>query len=95
MRTAWDLWLQAMAFPRGSEIIVSSITIPEMARIIELAGLVVVPVPVDPLTLARSSADRTGHQRAHAGDTCRSLIWYADRPIGNRRGRAAAQSVAG
>ena len=30
VRTAWDLWLQAMAFPPGSEIIVSSVTIPEM-----------------------------------------------------------------
>jgi dTDP-4-amino-4,6-dideoxygalactose transaminase len=52
VRTAWDLWLQAMAFPPGSEIIVSSVTIPEMARIIELNGLVVVPVDVDPNTLA-------------------------------------------
>jgi len=52
VRTAWDLWLQAMAFPPGSEIIVSSVTIPDMARIIELNGLVVVPVGVDPHTLA-------------------------------------------
>jgi dTDP-4-amino-4,6-dideoxygalactose transaminase len=56
VRTAWDLWLQAMAFPRGSEIILSSITIPEMARIVELNGLVVVPVPVDPQTLAPDAA---------------------------------------
>ncbi len=52
VRTAWDAWLQAMAFPPGSEIVISSVTIPEMARIIELNGLKCVPVAVDPNTLA-------------------------------------------
>ena len=52
VRTAWDAWLQAMEFPAGSEIVISSVTIPEMARIIELNGLKCVPVAVDPNTLA-------------------------------------------
>ena len=52
VRTAWDAWLQAMAFPPGSEIVISSVTIPEMARIVELNGLKCVPVTVDPNTLS-------------------------------------------
>jgi perosamine synthetase len=52
VRTAWDAWLRAMAFPPGSEIVISAVTIPEMARIIELNGLKCVPVAVDPNTLA-------------------------------------------
>jgi dTDP-4-amino-4,6-dideoxygalactose transaminase len=41
-----------MSFPPGSEIVISSVTIPEMARIIELNGLKCVPVSVDPNTLS-------------------------------------------
>ncbi len=52
VRTAWDAWLQAMAFPPGSEIVISSVTIPEMAQIIGLNGLKCVPLAVDPNTLA-------------------------------------------
>ena len=46
-RSGFDLCLQACSFPAGSEIIVSAVTIPDMIRIIELNGLVPVPVDVD------------------------------------------------
>jgi perosamine synthetase len=52
VRTAWDAWLRAMAFPAGSEIVISGVTIPEMARIIELNGLKCVPIAVGPNTLS-------------------------------------------
>lgn len=45
VRSAFDLLLQACAFPAGSEIIISAVTVPDMAKIIRLHGLV--PVPVD------------------------------------------------
>jgi dTDP-4-amino-4,6-dideoxygalactose transaminase len=47
VRTGFDLALQALAFPRGSEILLSAITIPDMARIVEHHGLVPVPVDLD------------------------------------------------
>ncbi|KAI9170651.1 GDP-perosamine synthase [Paramyrothecium foliicola] len=45
VRSAFDLLLQACALPTGSEVIVSAVTIPHMIAIIELHGLI--PVPVD------------------------------------------------
>jgi len=45
VRTGFDLFLQACNFPPGSEVIISAVTIPDMARIIVLHDLV--PVPVD------------------------------------------------
>ncbi|RHY78617.1 hypothetical protein DYB31_006923 [Aphanomyces astaci] len=52
VRTGFDLFLQAMAFPKGSEIICSSITIPDMLKVIQHHGLVAVPVDLDENTLA-------------------------------------------
>ncbi|ETW01588.1 hypothetical protein, variant 1 [Aphanomyces invadans] len=52
VRTGFDLFLQAMAFPKGSEIICSSITIPDMLKVIHHHGLVAVPVDLDEDTLA-------------------------------------------
>src|SRR5215471_15176388 len=48
VRTGFDLWLQALALPKGSEVLVSAITIRDMVRIIEAHGLVPVPVDIDP-----------------------------------------------
>jgi dTDP-4-amino-4,6-dideoxygalactose transaminase len=45
VRTGFDLLLDILQFPVGSEILVSSITIPDMIRIIEKHGLI--PVPLD------------------------------------------------
>lgn len=45
VRTSFDLCLQALAFPRNSEIIMSALTIREMADIARKHGLV--PIPLD------------------------------------------------
>jgi dTDP-4-amino-4,6-dideoxygalactose transaminase len=47
VRSGWDLFLEAHRFAPGDEIIVSSVTIPDMVRIIERHDLVAVPVAVD------------------------------------------------
>jgi perosamine synthetase len=47
VRSGFDLWLSALNLPRGSEVLVSAITIPDMVRIIEDHGLVPVPVDLD------------------------------------------------
>src|SRR6202008_3912347 len=47
VRTGWDLFLAAHAFPGGSEILTTGVTIPDMVRIIEHHGLVAVPLPID------------------------------------------------
>ena len=52
VRSAWDAMLTALDFPAGSEIIMSAVTIPDMKRIAEAHGLVVVPVDLDPGTMA-------------------------------------------
>ncbi len=51
VRTGFDLLLQALALPRGSEVLVSAITIPHMVQILEEHGLVAVPVDIDLETL--------------------------------------------
>jgi perosamine synthetase len=47
VRSGFDLLLGALDLPRGSEVLVSAITIPDMIRIIEHHGLVAVPVDLD------------------------------------------------
>src|SRR5690606_38199325 len=51
VRTGWDLLLGALDLPRGSEVLLSAITISHMAEIIRAHGLVPVPVDIDPETL--------------------------------------------
>lgn len=51
VRSGLDLVLQDLDPPRGSEVIMSAITIPGMERIIREHGLVPVPVDLDPDTL--------------------------------------------
>ena len=51
VRTAFDCWLATVNLPRGSEVIVSGINIPDMARILEHHGLQMVPVDVDLATM--------------------------------------------
>jgi len=51
IRSAFDLYLRTMAFPKGSEILVTAVTIRDMVRIIEHHGLVPVPIDVDMDTL--------------------------------------------
>jgi perosamine synthetase len=52
VRSGFDALLRALAFPPGSEILVSALTIRDMPRIIEAHGLVPVPVDLDMATLA-------------------------------------------
>lgn len=57
VRSALDLYLDAVRLPIGSEALVSALTVPDMALILEAHGLVVVPVDVDPRTLVPSRDD--------------------------------------
>ena len=52
VRSGLDLLFAERAWPPGSEVLVSAITIPDMSRILREHGLVPVPVDVDPETLA-------------------------------------------
>ena len=52
VRSGLDLVLSALNWPRGSEILMSAVTIPEMAAIVQAHGLVPVPVDVSASTLA-------------------------------------------
>ncbi|MGH7424876.1 MAG: DegT/DnrJ/EryC1/StrS family aminotransferase, partial [Candidatus Methylomirabilales bacterium] len=54
VRSGFDLLLQALALPPGSEILVSAVTIPDMVRVIEGHGLRAIPVDLDLDTLAPS-----------------------------------------
>jgi len=51
VRSGFDATLQALALERGSEILVSALTIRDMARIILEHGLTPVPVDIDPARL--------------------------------------------
>lgn len=51
VRSALDLFLSVMNFPRGSEVLMTAINIPDMVVILEHHGLTVVPVDVDLDTL--------------------------------------------
>jgi dTDP-4-amino-4,6-dideoxygalactose transaminase len=51
VRSAFDLFLAEVAWPAGSEVLVSALTIPDMPRILVHHGYVPVPVDVDLDTL--------------------------------------------
>jgi dTDP-4-amino-4,6-dideoxygalactose transaminase len=53
-RSAFDLLLCALDLPAGSEVLLSAMTIPDMARVVRGHGLVPVPVDLDVGTLAVS-----------------------------------------
>jgi perosamine synthetase len=57
VRSAWDLLLQVLAWPAGSEVIVSAITHPDMVTITQAHGLRAVPVDLDLATLAPRPED--------------------------------------
>lgn len=50
--TGFDLLLQTLKLPAGSEVLCSAITIPDMLYVLRYHGLVPVPVDLDPETLA-------------------------------------------
>lgn len=47
VRSAFDLLLRALQLPKGSEVLLSALTVPDMARIVELHGLIPVPIDTD------------------------------------------------
>lgn len=53
-RSAFDLLLSALDLPAGSEVLLSAMTIPDMARVVRGHALVPVPVDLDVGTLAVS-----------------------------------------
>jgi perosamine synthetase len=55
-RTAFDAWLRVRAFPRGSEIVMTAINIPDMIKVMREHGIVPVPVDVCVRTLAPAAA---------------------------------------
>lgn len=52
VRSGFDLILQCLALPKGSEILVSAITIRDMVKIIEYHNLKAIPIDLDPETLS-------------------------------------------
>lgn len=52
VRSGFHLMLGCLGLPRGSEVLVSAVTIPHMAQLLEHHGLVPVPVELDEVTLA-------------------------------------------
>jgi perosamine synthetase len=52
VRSGFHLLLQALDLPRGSEVVFSAVTHPDLPRLAEEHGLVGVPVDLDPETLA-------------------------------------------
>jgi perosamine synthetase len=61
VRSGFDLLLEMLSLPRGSEVLVSALTIPDMVRIVEHHGLV--PVPVD-LAIERMAPTMEAWRRA-------------------------------
>jgi len=51
VRTALDAWLSILNLPRGSEVIMTGINIPDMVNILEHHGLQIVPIDIDIETL--------------------------------------------
>src|SRR5215210_5759937 len=51
VRSGWDLWLGAQGLRAGDEVLVSTVTHPDMVRIIRGHGIRAVPVDIDPETL--------------------------------------------
>lgn len=54
VRSALDLFLAAVRLPAGSEVLMTALNVPDMARIVSSHGLVPVPVDLDPVNLGPS-----------------------------------------
>jgi perosamine synthetase len=52
VRSGLDSYLEVLALPKGSEVLMSALTIPDMWKVVEQHGLVPVPVDLDVRTLA-------------------------------------------
>lgn len=93
VRSAFDLFLQARALPRGSEVAISAMTHPDMPWLIRQHGLVPVPIDIEAATMAPAIADiervlspRTGavlltHLLGGRGNGQQNARWCAARGI--------------
>ena len=70
VRSGLDLYLEALALPRGREVLMSALTIPDMWKVLEHHGLVPVPLDVD----ARTLAPRIEDARAAATPRTRAVL---------------------
>jgi perosamine synthetase len=61
VRSGFDLVLQALALPAGSEVLVGAVTIPDMVRVLEHHRLVAVPIA---LNLDQLAVDSSALERA-------------------------------
>jgi dTDP-4-amino-4,6-dideoxygalactose transaminase len=92
VRSGLDSYLEMIALPEGSEVLMSALTIPDMWKVVEQHGLVPVPVDVDARTLAPrvDSIERAASSKtrallvAHLFGTRIPLEPYAE--IAKRRG---------
>jgi perosamine synthetase len=68
LRSGFDLFLQAVAWPRGTEVLVSAVTIPDMVRVLRHHGLVPIPLDVSPdtLTIDERQLDAAGTSSTRA-----------------------------
>lgn len=57
VRTGFDLCLQALELPKGSEILMSAVNVPAMFRLVEEHGLLPVPLDIDADSLGPTLAD--------------------------------------
>lgn len=57
VRTAWSLFLRVLDLPKGSEVLMTSINIPDMVQIVREYELVPVPVDIDVETTAPTLED--------------------------------------
>ncbi len=56
VRSGWDLLLQGLQLPPGSEVAMSALTIPDMVTLVRHQGLIPVPIDLDPTTMAPDPA---------------------------------------
>lgn len=57
VRTSWDLFLTAMDWPLGSEVIMTAVNIPEMVKIPRYHGLIPIPVEINFKELKATAED--------------------------------------
>ena len=57
VRTGFDLCLQALELPKGSEVLMSAVNVPAMFRLVEEHGLVPVPLDIDAASLRPTVED--------------------------------------
>lgn len=65
VRSGFDLLLQVLSLPVGSEVLVSAVTIPDMVQIVTHHGLIPIPIDIDPETLAADPAQIRHFVGAH------------------------------